>query len=149
MRISSIKHTHPDILKIFAVDRIKDTVGPHQFYGTLYIHINYCSTLAVLERWTKGFSTAGHTSCAETRQPWKFHLLFISRTQIQDPRKKAKNIVPFMPSFLRELLSPYSLPAWPPVNLLWNPDYIGSFPCKLGIPVHHQIVCLLNKMLTA
>lgn len=37
------------MLQVFAVDRIEDAVGSHQLHSTLYVDINYSSTLAVLK----------------------------------------------------------------------------------------------------
>lgn len=43
-------HSHPDMLQVFAVDRVEDAVGSYQLHSTLYVDINYSSTLAVLKR---------------------------------------------------------------------------------------------------
>lgn len=43
-------HERPDMLQIFAVDRVEDAVGSYQLHSTLYVDINYSSTLAVLKR---------------------------------------------------------------------------------------------------
>lgn len=42
--------SHPDMLQIFAVYRVEDAVGSYQLHSTLYVDINYSSTLAVLKR---------------------------------------------------------------------------------------------------
>lgn len=41
--------SYPDMLQVFAVDRVEDAVGSYQLHGTLYIDIDYSSTLAVLK----------------------------------------------------------------------------------------------------
>lgn len=37
------------MLQVFAVDRVEDAVGSYQLHSTLYVDINYSSTLAVLK----------------------------------------------------------------------------------------------------
>lgn len=41
--------SHPDMLQVFAVDRVKDAVGSHQLHSTLDVDVNYSSTLTVLK----------------------------------------------------------------------------------------------------
>lgn len=41
--------SHPDMLQVFAVDRVQDAVGSHQLHSTLDVDVNYGSTLTVLK----------------------------------------------------------------------------------------------------
>lgn len=85
--------SHPDMLQVFAVDRIEDAVGSHQLHSTLYVDINYSSTLAVLKTKEK--------MCLSPREGPTYTSIWSACTLEVDTSKLSRinPFSPFRPSF--------------------------------------------------